>query len=155
MIGILTFRFVFFNSCINFFKFFFIWSGKLRFVFSFKYLIKKHCLIGTIQWNFRSLEYVRLLYWNSYSRGNFVRGIDCAYRFRHRIPWTFEKNNKKVKFRLLQWSTSRLFNLKVPKSSFMSPAGQNYSNWFIIFDQMKVEVSRFNLIPINIFKGFR
>ena len=37
-------------------------------------------LVGTIQWDFGSPECVQLLYWNYYSRGNFVRGIFCAYQ---------------------------------------------------------------------------
>ena len=40
---------------------------------------------------------------------------DC---FRLRISWTFEKTNKKVQFRLIRRSTSRLFNLISIKSPF-------------------------------------
>ena len=53
-------------------------TGKLR-VFGIYDQAGYPLYIGTIQWDFGTLECVRLLL-NFYSRGNFVRGIDCAYQ---------------------------------------------------------------------------
>ena len=65
-------------------------------------------------------------------------------------PELSKKPIKKLNFDWYSGQPVVFFNLKIFKSSFMSPAGQNESNWLIIFDQMKVEDSCFNFIPIKI-----
>ena len=88
-----------------------------HFAKQWKFKLVKSLLIGTIQWDFGSLECVRLLYWNYYSRGNFVRGIFCAYQNFEKWPlggqnadfMLFKLNNRLVNRRLSRNSAFLLY----------------------------------------------
>ena len=75
-----------------------------------KFPLFERQLVGTISWDFGSLECVLLLCGNFQSRGNFIRGIDWAYQNLKKWPLRCQKGDfmlSKLNNRLVKHHPSR------------------------------------------------